>query len=115
MNAILTSPGEDLDPPLTEEEAKLLGDAYARLTSLLPAERDADENIELGRAVYAGAANARRVLRRFGYARLRDWLTRLVAELRATGFFEDAAVLRQLAVAMRRWESGVPERRSKLR
>lgn len=115
MTAMLTSPGDDRDPPLTEEEAKLLGDAYARLTSLLPAERDSDENIELGRAVYAGAANAQRVLRRFGYARLRTWLTGLVAELRATGFFEDAAVLRQLAAATRRWEAEVPERRSKPR
>jgi hypothetical protein len=105
MNALLSRTGDDRDPPLTDDEAKLLGDVYARLHLLVPSFRDSDELLEIGRAVYAGAGNARRVLRRAGFGKLQVFLARTIAALRETGYFADAGIVRQFSALIRQWDT----------
>lgn len=55
-------PHEAVTDRLTVAEIDLLAQAYTLLMAHLPAERNSDEFIELGRAVYAGAPSARNVI-----------------------------------------------------
>lgn len=92
------------DPPLTAGEAQLLGEVYASLHARLARHRDDAELVDIGRAVYAGSARARAMLRTVGLPRIRGWLLAMRAELVATGHFTEASHVKDLASLLQSWE-----------
>lgn len=102
------------EAPLTPGEAQLLGEVYASLHARLVRHREDAELVELGRAVYAGAARARSVLRAANLPRLRAWLLAMRGELIATGHFAEASHVKELTGVLQAWERRTtdrPERR----
>lgn len=97
------APHDVLPDRLSFAEVDLLTQAYTLVMAHLPAERNCDEFIELGRAVYAGAPSARNVIRRFGVAAMAEKLRTSAHTLRSTGHFADAGVVEALADAIITW------------
>ena len=98
------------EAPLTPGEAQLLGEVYASLHARLVRHREDPELQELGRAVYAGAANSRSVLRAANLPRLRAWLITMRGELIATGHFAEASHVKDLVAVLQTWERRTQER-----
>lgn len=102
--------GDDEDP-LSAEDVALLGEAYSALMAALPAERNADAFIELGRAVHAGPHSAKRIVKRFGVREMREKLGEVARTLRATGHFAEASQADSLAQMIAVWERRVSPRK----
>jgi hypothetical protein len=105
-------PPEDSEP-LSSEAVQLLVRAYEELMALLPAERNCDEFIELGRASHAGAYSARAVLTRYGTQKILDKIAWSTRTLRATGHFAAASRADALADLIRSWERRAVRRNSR--
>lgn len=102
--------GDDEDP-LSAEDVALLGEAYAALMAALPAERNSDAFIELGRALHGGPHSAKRVVKRFGVREMREKLAQSARTLRYTGHFAEASLADALAQLITAWERRVSPRK----
>lgn len=97
------APQNALPDRLSLAELDLLTQVYTLLMAHLPAGRNSDEFIELGRAVHAGATSARSVIRRYGVATMAEKLRLSAQTLRGTGYFADAVQVETLADNMISW------------
>lgn len=87
------------------------GEAYYALMAALPAERNSDAFIELGRAVHAGPHSAKRIVKRFGVRDVLEKLAQVARTLRGTGHFAEASQAESLAQMIAVWERRVSPRK----
>lgn len=99
--------------PLRDDEFQLLVEVYDELMALLPAERNCNEFIELGRARFAGPASTRAVLKRYGCGLISTKLLRSAGVLRSTGHFSVAARTEALSAIISAWERRAVRRNSR--